>query len=170
MTTLDQAKQEWLATIHGKGGDCPCCNRWGKVYSRNINKTMVQSLRWLYDACAEKPRGAWINVPNTAPKSVLRSNQLATLRWWGLVERQPTSPQDNRKHSGMWRITLAGMDFVEGLTCVPKKVFTCNGEVVSHGPELVDINTISAGFDFHATMAGSVPKAEFPYPHMKGLQ
>lgn len=153
MTTLLDAKAGWRKTIHGKGGNCPCCERFGKVYARALNKTMVESLKWLADQNTAKGLREWIDVPNTAPKAVLRSNQLASLRWWGLVERQLPDPGDKKaKHSGMWRVTLRGMDFVEGRLLVPKKVSTYNGEVVSTSDEMVSITSLFPGFNYSAVM------------------
>lgn len=132
-TELEQLRQSWKATIHGDGGKCPCCERFGKVYARGINETMANSLRWLYNKNNEKGLREWIDVPNTADKEVLRTNQLATLRWWGLVERMTPPPDEKKnktKHSGMWRITLKGLDFVEGRADVPRQVFTYNAEPV----------------------------------------
>ena len=154
MQTIQEAREAWKATIHGDGGTCPCCERFGKVYARALNKTMVASLKWLASQNVEKGLREWIDVPNTAPKSVLRSNQLATLRWWGLVERQLPDPNDKKvKHSGMWRVTLRGMDFVEGRLLVPKKVSTYNGEVVGVSDEVIAIGEVKAGFDYEATIA-----------------
>lgn len=133
MTELEQLRQTWKSTIHGDGGKCPCCDRFGKVYARGINETMAKSLQWLYNQNMTKGMREWIDVPNTADKAVLRTNQLATLRWWGLVERMTPPPDEKKnktKHSGMWRITLKGMDFVEGRTTTARQVFTYAGEVV----------------------------------------
>lgn len=149
--TLKQAKADWREVIHGDGGNCPVCERWGKVYARNLNKTMAISLQWLYTAQKEAgdPR-TWIDVPNTAPKHVLRTNQLATLRWWGLIERKPEDLEDKtQKHTGFWRITLKGMDFVEGKVLVPKTVETYNAEVVGYGKELINFRTaLGIKFDY----------------------
>lgn len=156
--TLIQARDEWRETIHNDGGVCPCCARWGKVYNRQINGTMAFSLAWLYGQNKKKGIREWIDVPNTAPKFVLRSNQLSTLRWWGLVERQLPEPDDTNKHSGMWRMTLRGMDFVDNLVLVPKKVFTYNGEVVKVSDELVSFESCKdKRFDYNEVMSGSTP-------------
>lgn len=153
--TLKQARSDWHATIHGDGGNCPVCERWGKVYSRNINRTMARSLQWLYDAQQKaSDLRTWIDVPNTAPKHVLRTNQLATLRWWGLIERKPEDLEDKtQKHTGLWRITLRGMDFVEGKIRVPKTVKTYNAEPVGYGKELVSFTDVhEIEFDYDAVM------------------
>lgn len=156
--TVSEAREGWKKTIAADGGSCPCCDRWGKIYGRAINKTMAKSLKWLYDACQDAPSlRDWIDVPNTAPKSVLRSNQLATLRWWGLVERRLPEPDENVKHTGMWRMTLRGMDFVEGKLLVPRKVFTYNGDVVSVSDDQVAFKECTGNFDIDATMTSTSP-------------
>lgn len=154
MTELEQQRLAWKKTIHGDGGECPCCDRFGKVYARAINKTMADSLKWLYDENNAKGPREWIDVPNTAPKEVLRSNQLPTLRWWGLVEREAADPKGKKKHSGHWRVTLKGMDFVEGKTLVPRKVYTYNGDVVGMSDDDTDYDScLKRSFDIKATMA-----------------
>jgi hypothetical protein len=119
-------QDSWRKVAEGDGGKCPCCRRWGKVYGRNINETMCRSLIWLAYAPANEM--GWVNVPENAPRWVVRSNQLATLRWWGLVERLPSEKKE-QKHSGMWRVTQLGKDFIERRAKVPKTAFTYAGEV-----------------------------------------
>ena len=41
---LEQLRAAWRSTIEEDGGHCPCCDRWGKIYSRTLNKTMAKSL------------------------------------------------------------------------------------------------------------------------------
>ena len=151
---LNSLKEAWKATIHGDGGDCPVCSRFGKVYERTINETMAGALKWLYDMAQTDPR-AWINCPASMPKEYLRSNQHTTLRWWGLVERKPVDPSEKTKtkHSGLWRITLKGMDFVEGRCHVPERVATYDGEVVSTSKEVTLFKDCKGGFDFSAVMS-----------------
>lgn len=147
-TTVAEAREAWHTAIHADGGTCPVCERFGKVYVRALNRTMALGLQWLYGENEKKGVREWIDVPNTAPKFVLRSNQLASLRWWGLVERQLPDPDDKtRKHSGMWRITLRGCDFVEGLVAVPFKVHTYNAEAIGSSSESVLFKDIIGEFN-----------------------
>jgi hypothetical protein len=114
---------------------------------------MASSLKWLYTQNQAKGFREWIDVPNTAPKEVLRSNQLPTLRWWGLVERESPDPKSKKKHSGHWRITLKGMDFVEGKTLVPKKVMTYNGDVVGMSDDDTNYeDCLKRSFDYKDVM------------------
>ena len=151
---LQTMRQQWRETIEHEGGKCPVCDRWGKVYPRAINRTMARSLIWLTQA---KPvKDDWVDVPVQAPKWLVRSNQLATLRWWGLVERMAHDAGE-KKFSGMWRVTDFGRAFVEGLATVPKKVFTYKGEVEGVSLETVKIrDCFSSLFDYEATMRGAL--------------
>lgn len=127
-------KSEWDDTIKADGGHCPVCDRWGKIYPRGINSTMARSLIWLAS------RGdAWVDVPNTAPAWILRSNQLPTLRWWDMVERNDSDKKEEVKHSGMWRATAFGKLFAENKISAPDKVFTYNGEVVGRSVVMTQI-------------------------------
>lgn len=134
LTTL---RKSWKETIEHDGGHCPVCDRWGKVYARGINATMAQSLVWLSQA--HKDEHGWVDVPNTAPRWLVRSNQLPTLKWWKLVERRANTEESANKYSGMWRVTELGSQFVSGAVSVPKRVFTYNNVVEGFSEEHVFI-------------------------------
>src|SRR5262245_36609489 len=97
---LSDARAEWQRTIEGDGGHCPCCDRWGKMYRRGINRVMAGSIVWL--ARHGPPGGDWVDVPRVAPRFVLASNQFTTMRWWGLCIRNEPGPHEDRKFSGRW--------------------------------------------------------------------
>jgi len=91
-------------------------------------------------------------VPNSAPKSVVRTNQLPTTRWWGLAERQPSGDRA-AKHSGWWRATDKGNRFARGLITVPKEVYTYNAEVLYFGADEIHIkDTFKTVFDYEQVM------------------
>lgn len=151
-TVYQQLRQEWQSTIAGKGGVCPTCDRWGKINNKSIHKAMAAELAWLYQETKRRNVGDWIDVPMTAPKHVLRSNSLPSLRWWGLVEQAHVG-DSKQKRSGMWRITLKGMDFVEGLLSVPRMMFYYNGAAVGFSTDLVYFkDCLDEGFDYDAMM------------------
>lgn len=144
--TLADAKREWELTIIEKGGDCPCCGRFGKVYPRAVNKTMAKSLIWLAGN-----KVGWVNVPELAPRWLVRSNQLASLRWWGLVERNDENLGD-QKHSGYWRATTRGRLFARNMVKIPKKVFTYAGVPTGFSDDHVSISDIIANFSYAEVM------------------
>ena len=144
---LAQLRSNWEHTKQNDGGHCPVCDRWGKIYPRGINRTMARSLIWL---ASRSEAGNWVDVPNTAPAWVLRSNQLPTLRWWDLVERNDSEKSPENKHSGMWRATEYGKLFAANKISAPSKVFTYNGEVVAKSTDLCNIvSCFEFDFDYH---------------------
>ena len=152
---LQSLKEDWEHTIHHEGGTCPVCDRWGKVYGRTINMSMARSLIWLCRE-ASKNISEWVDVPNTAPRSVIRTNQLPTLAWWGLVERCPKNDANKTKYSGLWRPTEKGWKFYRGQINVPHKVFTYNNEVEGFSDNLVFINEcFETMFDYQEVMSSN---------------
>ena len=93
----------------------------------------------LFRSYADVDADGWVDVPNTAPRWLVQSNQLPTLRWWGLVERKGNEGETKTKHSGLWRPTSEGLDFVHHGTRVPKQVFTYNDTVQGYSTETVTI-------------------------------
>ena len=154
-TTLSEAIEKWESAIAADGGRCPCCNRFGKIYSRHFNKTMAWSLLWLWNTGGKN----FVDVPNTAPTQVLRSNQLPTVRWWGLIERKENNDTKN-KHSGFWRVTDLGADIINGKCSMPKTVFTYDADVVRFGDEHIKFNDAFHGvFDYSEVMGARYDQA-----------
>lgn len=147
--TLAAAREQWFnRTIKQDGGHCPCCDRFGKMYRRRMNRTMAASLIWLQNA-----GDGWIDVPKLAPKWVVRTNQLSTLKWWGLIERMPADPTGKVKHTGLWRVTDAGSLFAMGITTAPAWVLTYNDEPIEFSTEQISIeDALGTGFDYRDVM------------------
>ena len=146
----DELRKNWRHSIEHDGGHCPVCDRWGRIYARGINKTMARSLMWLCQATKDKD--GWVDVPKDAPRWLVRSNQLATLRWWSLVERKGSN-NPKKKNSGMWRATELGVDFAHGIKNIPKKVYTYNGNVEVVSQNLVYISEcFKEYFDYEQLM------------------
>lgn len=152
MSNLETLRSDWRTTIENEGGHCPVCDRWGKIYKRPINRSMAASLAWLCNATPDED--GWVNVAGTAPKWLIRTNQLSTLKWWGLVERLD-SDDAKKKHSGMWKVTATGRAFVMQGTRIPKYVFTYNDDVEGFGAETVTLRgCFKDSFDYEEVMNG----------------
>jgi len=148
-------RDAWGRTIANDGGHCPVCDRWGKVYLRNINVTMAQGLMWLCRQTGDED--GWINVPVVGPQWLVRSNQLATLHWWNLVERKSKDETHKAKFSGIWRPTALGKNFTAGLVRVPKSVYTYNNMVMRYSTEEVLISEcLKEVFDYDQVMRESL--------------
>ena len=149
---LGVLRKQWEATIHGDGGHCPVCDRWGRVYWRTINATMARGLIWFCQQPGDEQ--GWVYAPN-GPKWLLRSNQFPTLKNWGLLERRPNPDNPLVKHEGFWRPTALGRAFYMGKLRVPKRVATYNDTVVERSIEETDIvSCFDTLFDYSEVMAG----------------
>lgn len=160
MTTSDKAaylaklREDWQQVIKGEGGRCPCCQRWGKIYLRKINNSMARSLIWLCNTPLNE--AGWVDIPRTAPRWLVRTNQLPTLRWWDLVERHVAGDK-KVKHSGFWRPTGKGKAFVEGLIKMPVGVWTYDATVVKYTDEMVSIKEcLDEDFSYEEVMVTSM--------------
>lgn len=140
--SLADARARWFqTTLIDGGGHCPCCDRWGKEYKRAINGTMAASIGWL--AGIGQPGGEWIDVPRRAPRFVLASNQLPTMAWWKMCERNDsTASEEDKKHSGYWRVTELGARWARNEVAVPRYAVTYNSTVRRLEGEMVRISDV----------------------------
>ena len=153
---LKELRNHWRHTIEDEGGQCPVCDRWGRVYARALNRTMAHAIIWICNQDGDKD--GWVDVPVSGPTWLLRSNQLSSLRWWDLVERKENVNLKN-KFSGLWRPTALGKSFAKGNAKVPKKVFTYKGEVEGTSNETVEIgDCFEDTFDYQEIMSKYPPK------------
>ena len=149
--TLAQIKGIWHKTIDAEGGHCVVCERWGKTYKHEITRARVRALLWLCSAPSDAD--GWLDVPNTAPRWLVRTNSMSTLKFWGLIERKPVDKKSKTKHSGMWRPTQLGQDFARGLASVPKEVYTYNDSLRGISSAMVKVtDCFDSVFDYQETM------------------
>ena len=159
-SVLMQMRDNWKVTIEGDGGHCPCCDRWGKVYRRNLNASMARALIWLVK---QPDRGdGWVHVPSSAPPWMLRTQQLPTLHLWGMVEDFPKGTK--LASSGLWRATPLGMDFANNLTRVHKYVYVYNNKLLEEGGVEISVeDALGNKYNYREIMAnfdGSAPAFE----------
>lgn len=164
--SLWKAQGELLDGVN-EGTHCPCCGRWAKVYKRGINRNMALGLMWIVRNSDRHINYGWIDMPKRAPKWMLRSNQFATLRWWGLIERRGNAEyvedgegggdiqkvDKTKKHLGLWRPTRKGIKFANSQIQAPKHVITLFGEPIGFGEDLVMIKEcLGEGFSYEDAM------------------
>jgi hypothetical protein len=133
--------------IFQKGGTyCPACTGKVDIYPRRLNKTMAKGLMWL--TAASKAGTAWVDIPNTGPRWLVRSNQLPTLRYWGLVVRK-ANEDPSRKGSGFWKPTKRGVRFAKRRSKVSAYVVTFKDQVVYRSKRLISVDqTFKTYFDY----------------------
>jgi len=150
--TLEEAREAWAKIAKSDGGDCPCCDRFGKWYRRGINRTMAAGVVWLAVMSAD---GEWIEVPKKGPRWMIASNQFTTMRWWGLVERNLPMPDEDKKFSGFWRATELGIKWSKGEIKVPKYVWTYNNTVMEFEGPMVLVSECLENFSYKEVMDAS---------------
>ena len=142
--TLDDAVKGWKVTIADKGGYCPCCGKWGKVYRQKLSEAMVKSLLWMASNHGED----WIDMPRQAPRWVIQTYTFATMHWWHLIERMPMTEGvavgedgvgQEKKFSGYWRVTTKGMQFARGLIQMPKYIYVYDNKYMDASTETIYI-------------------------------
>ena len=150
---LGSARRALKDNALGKGGVCPCCGGFARFYERRINATMAKCLVWLVGESGTSR--AWVNLPKQAPRWLLRSNQLATLRHWELVEKRENE-NPKIKSSGIWRPTPIGRAWVVGKVRIPTHAVIYKGDTIGN---FGDAHTVqealgSDTFDYERLMAG----------------
>lgn len=135
MKTLAEARLEFKTAIQGDGGKCPCCRRWGKINGYQINSTQVRGMIWML---RNFRKNEWVDL-GKAPKWVLRSKSMATLHHWGLLEAKPKDKDDDKRASGLWRLTPQGHDFIRRRTTMPKYAFVFDNRLIKVSKEQVDV-------------------------------
>lgn len=111
--TVEEARRE-LERLRGEGTRCPCCDQFVKVYRRKINSTMARALILLYR------EGGWVHVSSKLDSG----SELSKTRFWFLVEEREDA------HSGWWRLTSLGREFVLGQTDLPKYAEIYNNQLL----------------------------------------
>lgn len=149
--SLKEAK-DWLRARVDPGEVCPCCNQKAKVYPRTVHHTLAVALIQLY-------RRGLTYMPNAptpfvhAPSLPGDTHEISQLVWWGLIEEEKGKrPDGGRK--GFWRITQAGIDFVEGKRTIQKTARVYDAQVVSYRGKQVTIkDCLDDPFDYDRLMS-----------------
>ena len=148
---LSDARKEVMAALD-EGIICPCCDKYVRQYKRKFNSTMARSLMWLVQTHMNIDDD-WVNVPYIAPRWLVQTNQLPTVRWWGLIERHPNTDSAT-KHSGLWRPTQSGIDFAYKKSKIIASAITYNGNVTGFtGDEITIEDALGETFDYSEMMA-----------------
>lgn len=154
-TSLREAQRDMIGRLD-EGTVCPCCNRTVKRYKRRLNGGMVRSLAWLVIASNRGLRDAdgYIDIPNNAPRWLVRARQYPKLTLWGFAERRRAGTSDGPRSTGMWRPTDAGIRFAASQTSAPQYVYEYQSEVSAISPERVRFHDVlDVGFDWDELMS-----------------
>jgi hypothetical protein len=150
MKTLVEARHQFKSAIKDKGANCPCCGRWGKINGYQITSTQVRGMIWMLKNFR---KNEWIDL-GKAPKWVLRSKSMATLHHWGLLESKPKNKDEDKRSSGLWRLTQQGRDFVYRRITMPKYAFVFDNKLIKVSKEQVDaVQALGKKFSYEELMS-----------------
>jgi hypothetical protein len=112
-------KPWWLELGRDPGHNCGECGRLLKVYQRRLSRAMTRSLIRLYRLTLAKPENHYFHVKQFDREGA--RGEFGVLSSWGFVLEQDNHDADKRS-SGMWEITNAGVRFVKLEFQVPQHV------------------------------------------------
>ena len=149
MNTIAEAR-EYLAQNANtkKGCHCPVCNRYTKVYHRQIVATMAKIMIIMYVKERAGHGSQWFHMRKDilAPSKEPLTNDYGKLEYWGLLEKSD-------EQAGYWRLTMKGTKFVEGEKSVPRIAYVFNNKPLAFSADHVEIkDVIGKGFDINAVM------------------
>ena len=148
--SVSAAKARIMDKAKHKGGDCPVCGQFVKVYKRTINASMAAQL-----IRAQRRYGG---NETFHIKDLIEGEgggaDFAKLRYWGLiVEIENTNPK--KKNSGRWKVTNEGLAFILGYSQIPKYALIYNGRFLEFdGDETITIqDALGNKFNYQELMS-----------------
>lgn len=133
-----------------KGFKCSCCGQFVKMYHRKLNSSMAKVLILIY----KSGKTDYFHVENWL-KELNRGDLRADfhkLRYWGLLKKKVENREDGSARNGFYRITPAGIMFVEGKTQVSEKIIVFNNEFQGYEGKEIFIHQVSK-FNYSELMA-----------------
>lgn len=156
LKTLKSAKQELMENIW-KGTICPCCGQTAKVYRRKLRDGMA----WVMIKMLEYHGTNFVHVDNFLVEIKAPSNyrsDFPKLRFWGLLEHDDSIRKDGSNRNGFWKLTSAGVDFINNETLVWDALFVYNNMVVEYDDpkrKYIDIvEALGTSFNYEELMRG----------------
>ena len=141
-----------LRRLVDEGHECPCCTQFAKVYKRKIHASMARAVISIYRASYWEKKH-WVEISKLLPHNQVAD--AAKLRYWGLIEEEPSVRSDGSERTGFWRITLKGMEFVRGAGTVQKYAKLYDGRCLGLEGDMVTIqDALGKKFNYSELMAG----------------
>lgn len=143
--SLQYHREHYTEKLKGKGGYCPCCDRWGKYNAYTLNSGLVRCLIWLRNWNVKHP-GQYCHLPTQGDRMVLTCNGTGKLVKWGFVEMKP-------EHRGHYRITENGRLFLENDGATHKKLWVYDNEVKARSEKMTTARqALGVKFDYDLMM------------------
>lgn len=151
-TTLAEARK-FVRDSREFGAECPCCGQIAKIYKRSPYRRIVVALMRLY--WLNRQKEGWYYIDSIYGAGDKKGGDFAKLRFWGLVVLKSQSIGDKRT-SGLWHITVRGIEFVERKLRIQPNALIYNNECFgfSGEPQLID-HFLGQGFSYARILASA---------------
>jgi hypothetical protein len=152
METIKEAK-DFLRENWEAGTDCPCCNRYVKLYKYSFNSAMSRLMIFMYKLHQEGMKE--VHIENEMAKRGIRSVQVQSkLVHWGLIEAV-ANDDSSKRTSGVYSLTMEGVEFSLCRLKVPKFIKYYNEKVYERSThELISIQQgLGKKFDYNEMMS-----------------
>jgi len=148
--TLQEAKA-WLKQKAVDGAQCPCCNQYVRIYKRRINAGMA---RWLINLYKMPREFQHIASIYKFGRHSVSGTDYTVMKYWDLIQQKVNEDED-KKHSGWWRITDKGEQFVERRTAVLSHAHIYNSRLINFVGDRVTIDQcLGKKFSYQELMGG----------------
>jgi len=130
---------------------CHHCGANSKVYAYKIG-SYARVLIWM---AVRSEEGEYVHIPTSG--AINGGGDYAKLRYWGLIEKSPKSPDPKKRSSGLWRLTTTGRDFALNKITINSICYYSHppGEVLEFEPDQVSIvDVLGKHFDYSSLMSG----------------
>lgn len=148
--TLGEAK-EYVMKHKDTGVQCPCCDKFVKLYKRKLNTGMALFLMWLYKLGGKHDYIQAGEILSQGMKGT-KSLDYSVLAHWGLI-KDSVNDDDTKKGSGFWKLTDRGIRFVEKEISVFSHIYLYNNIFFGYGEDTVNIvQALGSKFDYQELM------------------
>ena len=141
MSTLTEARADFLEQL-GKGGKrCPCCDRFGRRYSYAISNNTIRKLYACADLTSDgsfTTLAALHEYDRYLQGITLSTGHFTFLRFIDLIEKREEGDEDEGAVG--WRITPKGKAFLEGSILIPKKLHVYANRIQGVSEETVSVH------------------------------
>lgn len=129
--TLSLARQRVMANLD-IGSRCPCCLQLAKRYRRRLYSGIA--VAFIYFGRLSGEERAWVSTRELLKSKtmVVRNSgraDFAKLAHWGLIEERPNEVDADKRTSGIWRLTVRGLAFLNLKVKVSSHVLLYDGKL-----------------------------------------
>lgn len=137
--TIEQEKAVFNKKMMNDGeAHCPCCNRDATVSKQRVHATLAYMLGRLYAASMEEygQSDGWVHLEKFSPGRHGSGREFAIVKHWNLAEPMPADLGDDKRSSGMWRLTETGMEWITLKKQITKVLYIFDNKIIKEGGEV----------------------------------